>query len=809
MSTKNQQNNKNSKNNNNNNNNNNSKKSEFNLNSITYKIESKLFKLHHPSQNSGINILSFYDFSKKNKEQISKDLNEAGLDSQTIQTLIKSIGLTSENAEKFLKENKNIKIPLNVYKNLFKNFYKDSVLKTKKIVEKNNKNIKFDNLNKKIQEYLIDLCFTGNLKGEILFCLKDVLEKINKNKKYDELNKINTLLNNKMKKEKNNQKIEIERMKLRIQFVKEIIDENNNKHNKKNNKNDNDNESITTAASTPNISRSDSKIHINKPKGGIDLSFDMTKILSNSKDIKFQGIILSDKLLLFNKNSKKNNKSLCNLEDLAIILKILYDPSIKCKNISFSLDPFDPTNPMGPYYKKVFYPDVIEGRRILGGTRLGEEMFEADFIMKQMCLGYKPDNKTKFDYPEELKKKGLKSIYENNKNISNITESEQQWGRVWIIVKEINTLSKNGNFFGIDNIKMGIDARQMNISNKGCLEDSLIQDPKNEIYKFAQKLSELYEPCAKIYKCFYRLKEITNALALGKFIYENRISVDLNLINKIYEKNLIKNYNEKIDSIHFSEKIEFEEKIPVDLNKIAEDLLKKNKMEVNKENIEKIIKEIKEKNPGKEFCNRKIKVIQKHRLGGVDIWTNIVKNKCEKNLLEIKNKNQISNKINNNNNNKNNNNNNNESLNSSISTNHDEDSLLNIITEKNGEINIDLSNCEVHPFPFEHKNKCEVCKNYLDVDENKMCLILKKMINGKFYCSLHNPFSCTNCHNFILDSVATVKDEKFHAKCLNCFECDKKLGNDTVCNEDGILFHKNCYVDYKKKLNEFMKDEDK
>ena len=145
--------------------------------------------------------------------------------------------------------------------------------------------------------------------------------------------------------------------------MKEIIDENNNKHNKKNNKNDNDNESITTAASTPNISRCDSKIHINKPKGGIDLSFDMTKILSNSKDIKFQGIILSDKLLLFNKKSKKNNKSLCNLEDLAIILKILYDPSIKCKNISFSLDPFDPTNPMGPYYKKVFYPDVIEGRR--------------------------------------------------------------------------------------------------------------------------------------------------------------------------------------------------------------------------------------------------------------------------------------------------------------------------------------------------------------------------------------------------------------------------------------------------------------
>ena len=27
---------------------------------------------------------------------------------------------------------------------------------------------------------------------------------------------------------------------------------------------------------------------------------------------------------------------------------------------------------MGPYYKKVYYPDVIENRRILVGTRLGE-----------------------------------------------------------------------------------------------------------------------------------------------------------------------------------------------------------------------------------------------------------------------------------------------------------------------------------------------------------------------------------------------------------------------------------------------------
>ena len=84
--------------------------------------------------------------------------------------------------------------------------------------------------------------------------------------------------------------------------------------------------------------------------------------------------------------------------------------------------------------------------------------------------------------------------------------------------------------------------------------------------------------------------------------------------------------------------------------------------------------------------------------------------------------------------------------------------------------------------------------------------MLKKMLNGKFYCSVHNPFSCANCQDFILDSCATVKDEKFHAKCLNCFECDKNLDKESVCSESGLLFHKNCFVEYQKKLNEFLNE---
>jgi multidrug efflux pump subunit AcrB len=54
------------------NNNNNNKKDDFNNNSITFQIESKLFKLQN--KNSGIKIFSFYDFSKKIKNKFQKIL---------------------------------------------------------------------------------------------------------------------------------------------------------------------------------------------------------------------------------------------------------------------------------------------------------------------------------------------------------------------------------------------------------------------------------------------------------------------------------------------------------------------------------------------------------------------------------------------------------------------------------------------------------------------------------------------------------------------------------------------------------------
>jgi len=85
---------------------------------------------------------------------------------------------------------------------------------------------------------------------------------------------------------------------------------------------------------------------------------------------------------------------------LAVCLKIVY--GCKVGNFSFSLDPYEPKNPQGPWQKKVFYPKILEA------TKFGEKMFVADYLMKQQALGIKVDQikpklvTSDYVYPREL-----------------------------------------------------------------------------------------------------------------------------------------------------------------------------------------------------------------------------------------------------------------------------------------------------------------------------------------------------------------------------------------------------------------------
>ena len=107
----------------------------------------------------------------------------------------------------------------------------------------------------------------------------------------------------------------------------------------------------------------------------------------------------------------------------------------------------------------MFYPKILEA------TKFGEKMFIADYLMKQQSLGIKVDSikplkTSKYKFPYELEKAGLKPGYLMEPELNKKRENKSDWNRKWIVVKD-KVKSYQGNFkysnsilFG--DIKMGI-----------------------------------------------------------------------------------------------------------------------------------------------------------------------------------------------------------------------------------------------------------------------------------------------------------------------------------------------------------------
>ena len=543
---------------------------------------------------------------------------------------------------------------------------------------------------------------------------------------------------------------------------------NNQKTDKPNLKRENSNSSISTTDSTNIDLTLPEETKNEKELGGIDLNYNFTELIKKSKDIKFQGIIKnSNSLLMFKqkknfKNSKRN--VFINLEDVAVILKILYDKTIINKNISFSLDPYDPKNPSGPYLKKVFYPDVLEKKKILEGTKLGEDMFIADFLLKQITMGYKSDNKTKFEIPKELSNKGLKSI-EFKKNTQT-----KSLNRVWVVIKKIKNIVKKNNLFCVDGIELGVESREMEITNNG-LKDKLNQNENDQFVSFSKKFSELYENISQIYKCFYRLKEIAGALSIAKWIFENKFPIDYNLVNKIYESTLIPNYETKIKSISHSEIEEKIEKIPVKAEDVAIKALKNSGIEINKKNIELAEKQIKEKNI--DLNIKRTLSFKSNLTGGVDLWSSLFKKENEDNIL-------------------------NDSF-SSNSTIDDESNinLFNVVNSNN--IKVNLSKCDVKKFPLLKNEKCKICNKELTMEEMITNNLYSKMYDGN-YCNFHNPFKCLVCNKLIKDNLLSLNGKNYHKNCIKCFYCGKHFTDNKILNSEKGFIHFECAENLKKNL---------
>ena len=322
--------------------------------------------------------------------------------------------------------------------------------------------------------------------------------------------------------------------------------------------------------------------------GGISLEYSPEKLLKNPELFTFNGVQLDlrndGSVYLLRGSGQKLSKSMdlslegVTMSDLAVCLKIYYDPSIKHKGISFSLDPYDPKTPDGPYMRKVFWPDEVEGRAIIAGTKVGDDLFEADFILKQLSLGLKvesaePLKVSELVYPPELANAGLKASYHLSKKKE---YGQTNWSRKWIVIKgfkkdDLTNDETLGDLLILRNLEMGVEARQMMVSGDGKLVDKVVQDPEDGSYDFAQKLTKLYDTATKYYPSFERVRQIGKAMGIAYWLYKRRVPVDLDLINMLVEKQRSKSFTNKVPALKRDESRSWEEveKIPVDLKALA------------------------------------------------------------------------------------------------------------------------------------------------------------------------------------------------------------------------------------------------
>ena len=223
-----------------------------------------------------------------------------------------------------------------------------------------------------------------------------------------------------------------------------------------------------------------------------------------------------------------------NEEDLLVALAVIYNGL----DISFSLHPWDPLNPDGPYQQKVFYP------KALSNTKLGDTMFVTDYYLKKMSFGTVQLPKNITCEMDHL----LNQV--NEKNLSN--RKKEEWSRMWIVVDKvslnINTIEKDGEIhqcleFG--DVKMRAFSKRMvvDLSSPSGLSDCEEKDDLNSAsLKFAREFTLNYDRVAKMYPEFERLRNLAKVVSLAQFLYDNKVQIDLETILNSLQKRGIKTY---------------------------------------------------------------------------------------------------------------------------------------------------------------------------------------------------------------------------------------------------------------------------
>ena len=693
-----------------------------------------------------------YNLSTRTKQQIHKDLTAAGLSSSDAELLSQAAGLSQDKANAFLQNNKKkVLLTDEQQLKLFNGMRTELESELKVLLDSQpGKNFDLKSLSRPYLDFLVDLMHNGDLHNpQLLNKTVQVLSEAVSSNRPQVFNKF------------------IQDTKFWLETAKTSPERQRRR-----------------SAYAADTWKSGSSATANQPMiGGINLEFTPEKLLTEPSLFAFDGIHLdfsqSGGAYLLQSDrcrggrGKEGKVNLLTqgitLSDLAVCLKVLYDPAIKSKSISFSLDPYDPKKPDGPWMRKVFYPDEVEKRSIVAGTQLGEDLFEADFLLKQMSLGVKVDSleplKTvDFPYHQALTKAGLKPSHNMSSKPGSSTGT---WSRKWIVIKGFEKdQSSGGGAVGdamvIRDLRMGVEARQMQIGSDGKLADKVVQDPSNGSYQFAKKLSEMYDTAAAIYPVFERVRQIGKAMGIAYWMFRRHVSIEMDLVDQLIERSKVKNFTDKCPALHKSESHTIEEvrKVPVDLKAIAKTELQKRGMKNPTEKaITDAVAQIKKSNPNHDFCEKHVKktTVNRFVFGGVQL-----------SMKEFE----------------------------------DPEPKIDVKVSKAEKASFEqiVNKSERVPFPLFSQEVCTTCADYVRPLETRF------PVKGAYFCRFHHPHSCQGCYNVISGAYVPLDGKKFHESCLFCTHCDEPIDKDPLSAKEGFL-HEKCKDKFVQKKQEEAKVE--
>jgi len=194
-----------------------------------------------------------------------------------------------------------------------------------------------------------------------------------------------------------------------------------------------------------------------------------------------------------------------NVSYLATALRILTSHG---REPQFSLDPTDPHNISGDLQVKRFYPDWM------ASTVAGEVLFQADYALKQICLG-------------DLELPGLPSALDGWK----FNDGEEVAARQWFVIRRgWVTVSRDGAI--VPHCEMGVEARRLVPGAKGY-EDAAYTDPAEPMVRMAMALSDRFNWVAEQLPVVGELLALAKALVLARFLLETGSACNTAVVSKL------------------------------------------------------------------------------------------------------------------------------------------------------------------------------------------------------------------------------------------------------------------------------------